>query len=96
MGRAWALSYPVAQRRLLRQFKNEGRTVAGFALDPDAPAVRSHDVSYDGQTQAHALGFAAQFRAATMKAFEDPCLFLPRDARTGIGNGDTERRRWHR
>ena len=62
------------------QFNGEPTASANLALDPHTATVRIDDVFDDGQTDADALGFAAQFGAAAVKRLENLLVLSWRNA----------------
>jgi hypothetical protein len=54
--------------------------------------MRLDDVLDDAEPDAHALGFAAEFGAASIKALENLFMFLRRNAGAVVGDGKCELR----
>src|SRR6266852_2240106 len=64
----------------------ELRTLAHFALDPDAAAVNFDKMLGDGEPQPGAADFAGTGNIDAVEALEDAWLVRPRDADAGIRN----------
>lgn len=61
------------------QFDGEAGAVSGLAVDADTSLMGVDQLADDGEAEADAGGFAAQFTAATDEGFEDAPV---------IGGGD--------
>ena len=95
MGCTFALAPPFglargAQDSALRAEDGNGemelRTLAHFALDPDAAAVNFDKMLGDGEPQTGAADFAGTRNINAVEALEDAGLIRPRDADTGVRN----------
>src|SRR6266478_4545515 len=62
------------------------RTLAHFALDPDAAAMNFDKMFGDGQAQAGAADFARTGNVNSVEALEDARLVRPRDADSSVGD----------
>ena len=60
----------------------------GRAEYADVPPVNLGDMLHDAQADTDAGGFAAQLRAEPMEAVEDALVFVHRNARPLIGDGE--------